>query len=240
MSQDKAGIIKYIKSMLGHPVMTVELTEEQLEGVVDDALHWYSMYIGQFEQVKTPVGNKIIEIPEKYDCVVDVILREPQDNINNIWNWAGFQLNLQDAYYMNAGSGRLFSDYVQFTQYWEQGQRLFSGENQWTYVEYDRTLRLMASASGIQGDIVYIGKLKPEFFDLSKIKSPEFRLIRRYAYAIAMENLSWIRTKYSDVPTAEGGTSLNGDQLNSQAEVLRLGCDEKIKRIRKPMSFRMG
>ena len=141
---------------------------------------------------------------------------------------------------MNAGSGRLFSDYVQFTQYWEQGQRLFSGENQWTYVEYDRTLRLMASASGIQGDIVYIGKLKPEFFDLSKIKSPEFRLIRRYAYAIAMENLSWIRTKYSDVPTAEGGTSLNGDQLNSQAEVLRLGCDEKIKRIRKPMSFRMG
>ena len=46
MSQDKAGIIKYIKSMLGHPVMTVELTEEQLEGVVDGALHWYSMYIG--------------------------------------------------------------------------------------------------------------------------------------------------------------------------------------------------
>ena len=239
MAQTIESILEYVKVRMGQGVVAVELTNGQIVLAIEDAKMWYCSYMSQLRSYVTviPTNNQLI-MNEECDLVVDVVFENNQ--AIDIFKWAGVEFNLYDPLNSGVAGGgtSMYSDFVQNLQYWETGRRIFSSDNDWDYEEYYKRLRLYPTDNFRTGShIAIVYQVGSEHLNVLKLRTKEFNLLRQYSFAQAMETLGWIRTKYSDLPSATGSMSMNGDTLLVNSETLKITLTEQIQKLREPIGF---
>ncbi len=232
--QTDAELRTWIKRRLGHGVICVELTDEQLDIAIEDAKRFWAAWVGQPKMVylTTTGSSEIAEatIGTDVDCVVEVTY-PVSDDLTRLFSWADVEVNPYTWVYQGYGG---YSALVQLMQYREMGKRVVSADLDWEWDRAQRKIILMPPPDvGQRIGVVYLSTQ----VDATKFSNAEYWLFREYAQCQAMKTLAMIRTKYADKPSATGSFGMDGDGMYANAEAREQELVEKIRQLQSPVGF---
>jgi hypothetical protein len=239
----------YVERRLGGGVVHVELTPDHYSDAISESLLWFSGCIGQLKNIVIQVNDSGGAFDVSPDCyqVVEVYFQRlvsdfPTDPFDVglsqiVLNGVASVGSAGDVYGYGAQTD-VFSSIVQSMQYREQARRILSADRDWEWDFAARKLRLFPT-SGRLGSEVFAVYLTDEI-DVALLRPYEYDVVRRYALGSAMEALGYIRTKYSDGPSATGQVSLNGSDLLANADLIKSDCRDRIARLKPPAPFIVG
>ncbi len=231
----------WIKRKLGDGWVNVELTVEQIEDALEDALLWWSSRMGWYSEGTLTVAPGKVE----YDLSsVDPEVLE----VVNVWfpdhsmidfagAYAGF-FDLDGFPYGDypfrslSGGGSYFS-LVQWMQTHDMGSKILSADDDFIYRKQTKKLLLTPSPRK-GGTLIYQYSTPFKQGYMSMVPLEHQYLIRRYALAEAMETLGRVRGKYSSLPAADGDVSLDAGDLLSAAENEKQRLEEEIDKYIEP------
>lgn len=249
---NEAEIRGYIQRKLGECVVGVELTTDQIDDAISDAKLWFASYIGQVGYATLTLdGNNEYDVIDGAETVVDVFFPSDGNTILDVFSWAGVKLGIDDiapgfggsqtygGYGCGAGRSRFnsYSGLVQYMQYLELAKYTVSADRDW---EWDRSRRKLIVSPSFDAGVMIAYLYMTDSIDLSKLIQAEQKLVRDYAYAESLITLGNIRTKFSDLPSAQGSFTMNGDTMFANGQEMKADLDEKILRIREPVPFILG
>ncbi len=244
-NEERLMMVDNIRRRLGHPTVVVELTDDQINAAIDRALRVirtntsaaYHRRVG-FMQMKARTNNYIMSNKKAgYDKIVDFmkIYRLNSSFMSVIGNDQIYgQLILQQLY--QAGSFDLVS-YHLIAQQIELLQKLFAGHVQFNW--YERTRELTVYNMFAKDEIVLIDVIMERTENELFVDRFLQNWIERYALAESREVLADIRGKFSTLPGASGGISLNASDLLQKASEEKELCMKEIEEfiIEQPENF---
>jgi len=232
---ERRALHNSIRNMLGSVSVTVELTKEQINEAIDNALLMFRKYSGygssrnmffldaKPNQQTYILSNKCVGFNKISD--VRVIHRMKAG-----WITAGLAGNglfgvaaLQQLY--TVGTFDMLS-YHLMSSYMKELEQLFATRIMHQWVEESRELRLFSRITMHERMLldVTIEKTEQDLFT-----SRESALwIKKYALAEAKMMLSHVRGKYQTLPGPNGSTTLNSQELSSQADTERQALMEEL------------
>lgn len=234
-TEERDIIVDRIKRKLGFPVYEVELTDDQIHDAIDAALRVlrtktsvaYTRKIG-FLEVQ-PYQTLYILSNKQYghDKIVTImkILRLPSSFLTAVGSQQIYgQLILQQLY--QAGSFDLVSFHL-LSSYVELLEKMFASKIQFSWNERTRELVLYNTVGRAEKVLLdaMIEKTENELFSDRYTEN----WIYRYALAESRETLAiGIRGKYSSLPGAGGGVSLEVSNLLEAARTEKEECQLEI------------
>lgn len=236
----EAEIRMYIRRALGNSTVDLELETDDLNDALDAAKAWYAAYVGQLKSDTVTLISETTEYSVPSDC--DYVTQVVTDAVSRGIVPLGWPLSTYNFSWLFPGSGSgngsmAIADMVQGLQYYEQAQRTASADVDWFYDSARRILVVTPSGkNATRARIWYLTNA----IDIATLRYSEIHLVRDYALAHAMEILGFVRTKYSEVPNAIGGTTMNGDLLVSEASDRKRTLTEQLLRMQPPASFILG
>lgn len=237
-TRTRTELVGWIKRKLGCGVVSVELTDEQLDDSVRDAEEFWQMWVGVVKSVDTvTTSDNVIpaaSIAADLDSVVNVLFETTGDTLGQYFGWADVEFNPLQNYY-GAGSQGGYSNLVQYMAYMEDAKRVLSSDWDWDWDRTKRVLTLSPStmASGRRIRIIYLSRE----MSYAYLSSYEWKLFRDYALAKAMKTLAIIRMKYSDKPSATGSFAMDGDSMYANAEAIEVATEDKMRQMQRPVGF---
>lgn len=220
---ERRDTIEYIRRTLGAPDNVVELTEAHLNDCVDAALRTLRLYSTVSKDKKVflmeflPRESKYILSNRRlgYHTIIDVlqVYRLPSSFLTAVGSQQIYgQLVLQQLY--QAGSFDLVS-YHLIASYIELLEKMFASKIRFYWKEYTRELTLYNTTG--RNEIVLVDCMvdRTENDLLSDRRTEDW--LKRWAVAEARERLSEIRGKFTTLPGAGGGISLNASDLHQKA-----------------------
>lgn len=222
---ERIRLIKILKGQLGWPVMCVELTEEQFNIAIDNALDTYrQLSDGAYKTAY--MLYTLIEGQQTY------YLNSATDNTDHVVNVSKIhRLNILGSNSLNWDSNIYFQTFL--NQYYSAGytdilsihmvhalsedfQRIFAGDMTYLWDEPTRELFITRR----------VGRNEKVIMEVTLERSEQEMLLDRYckqflqnwALAECKEQLGYIRSKFSSgTPGANGTITLNGEMLISEA-----------------------
>ncbi len=233
--QSDTQITNFIKRRFGDGVVGVELTADQLDDAIDEAKRWYMSLIGQEKYYILTIDSSggAHAMPADCQAVTEVSFDTRTATLYDQFDWAGVELGPLNYNTTGGGPGGGYSYLVQSMQYREDAKTILGVDRDWYWDVAQQKLILFPSSGTNIGTKCAVRYLTTSI-DVSSLNGYEFNLVRRYAFASAMEILGYIRTKYADVPSAMGTVTLNGDTMLSNADMIKDDCAEKLKALRPP------
>lgn len=235
---ERRNIMKIIRTELGYPTVTVELTDDQLNRAVQDALETFRqrssmsvkracffLDIQPYNQHyvlsnKAVDYNKIVTVMAGYRFTSAFLSQAMGSGVYG-------QVVLQHLY--NMGTFDLLSYHI-VSQYVEQLEIMFATRLTYVWDEAKRKISFHQSFTRPERILldVTLEKTEQEIFTDRYAK----RWIQQFAQAQAMDMLAQIRGKYANLPGASGSVTLNALDLRTQAKDIRdalyLELDELI------------
>jgi len=219
-------MISILKSQLGYPVQCVELTEEQFNIAIDNALDTYrQLCIGAYEQrfltyqlIKDQQVYFLNSPIDRTDAVVSVmkvhrlnLLGVNGAGPDNTWGMAFAQQFSQ----IIGGGGNLLDTHL-INQWSEEFTKMFAGDIPFLWNEARRELVLKRSIRQNERIVLEVELERSEQELMSDRWCKQF--LQNWALAECKEYLGLIRSKYtSGTPGPSGNISLNGDMLIQEA-----------------------
>jgi hypothetical protein len=209
------GDIKsFIRSMLGFPVVAVELTGAHFTAILEEALAAYSQHIPA-ERVMVLnylPGQQVYPLPQlPYNGPFDVkFVRKVVTPIASdpLFGREYLRYNQPDLGTLIIGAA-----------YLETMNRVLHSEPDWRWLHERKELYINVGPGAVPG--IYGGyDISVRYFHpvtLDMVREDHFRWFRRYCLAQAKKILGQIRGKFSGaVPTPSGSMTLNHDPLTNQ------------------------
>lgn len=223
---ERLRLINILKAQLGYPALCIELSEEQFNIALDNALDTYrQLSSGAYEQrffVMQLAPNQMVyhlnSQADRTDAIVS-IMKLHRMNLygvtgsgpDNTWGqaWA------QQWYNMGGGTGDLLS--VHLVHGWsEEYQKIFAGDLPFVWNEARRELTLKRAVRAPEKVVLEVELERTEQELLLDRWCKQF--LQNWALAECKEYLGMIRSKYtSGTPGAAGTISLNGDTMLAEA-----------------------
>jgi hypothetical protein len=108
-------------------------------------------------------------------------------------------------------------NYELFTQYQELAMRMFGGFINYTFNPVSKSLTIVRKIPENGEDVLlWVFNYKPELTLLSDHMI--YPWIQEYAYALSKKMVGEAREKFSQIAGPQGGTSLNGGTLKTEAQ----------------------
>lgn len=209
----QAAVITYVRTMLGAPVINVELTDEQIVAVTNQALGIYGTY-----KPSEKIGSvSVLDGVQKYDLTADQIgkgiidistpdiMRQPIGvGQFDVFSYHTMLPNLDPA------------DYYLERQWWKEVMRVAGSDDDWDLVidPTDGTGILYISPIPSESyTAVYLYVTDPT---LTEIVGSDDDWMLDYILARSKRVLGLIRRKYASVRGAEDDISLDGNELISE------------------------
>jgi hypothetical protein len=237
--KDKEELRLWILRGLGAPIVVVELTEEQLNDCLEDAVRWFSAKKGVMKQAVLQIlaGQSAYPLPPEVGTVTDVIF--PSSTMDIASTFVPFLLPEQQVPWStisaNSSSGGIYSYWTQALQYIEMGKRIMSAEPDWR--QEGQTLYLFG-VRNLTGTAVV--EFRSGHLTVEQLSERDHDLIKRSSMARAKRILGRIRSKYDGFPTAQGSAQLDGQALLAEAAEDLTLLDEEIANSGFPLGFMVG
>jgi hypothetical protein len=238
---------KWIRTTLGEPVVCVEMTDEQIDVAVEEAMEWWSAYRGWYLQHSFSVveGQAEYDLSSVDPAVIDVMkvwfTIDPRLDLSG--TWPGF-LDINgypyDGFDHEQSQGGFYSGIVQWLQMREIGARVLSADLDWFFNDKTKTLTVTPSnASAGTAILLYSTPFKKSY--LSQVPPDQAHLIREYSLAWSKYILGRIRGKYTGgLPAAQGNVSLDGADLIREAQEDFQRLEQKMLDLMPPPGIVIG
>jgi hypothetical protein len=235
-TDERQNLIDILKKQMGAPVVCVELSEDQWNIAVDNAIQeirhrvdnaYFKQYINV--QMKANQNTYYLNDPRiGTDHVVDVI------KIHRVNMLAQAQLN-EGGIYAQQFLSQFFNPGVQvdllsihlINQMSEMFSNLFVGEISFNFRETTRELRLFRRLFVDERVLIECVMEKTEQELLSDRWMMQW--IQQWSESEAMFMLSRIRGKYGNLPGPGGGLTMNAAELAADAQRLQEDCLRQIQ-----------
>lgn len=238
---ERLRLIKVLKHQMGYPQVCAELTEEQFNVAIDNALDEFR------RRADNAYTNKYISFTIKRGQSV-YYLNDPRDGTDKIVNVIKIHrinhlgissLSAETGLYAQAFFNQLYQgsnvDVISIhlmNQLSETYERVFAGNLTFTWDEPSRQLTILRRINVAEERVVIeVAAERSEQELLFDRWSKQW--LQGWAQSEVMEMLGEIRSKYGTLPGPNGGITLNGPELLSrsaelQTELLRQIADFEV------------
>lgn len=202
----------WIMYTLGHPVVFVELTEPQLEMIIQTTGDFIATYF-PFEEKNAyfqtqPLINEY-DLPADAYWIKNVFWDPATTRIGDIFGAESFLFNVGNV----TGIQNILLDYHLLQAYRKFSKKILGTEGQWE-VKGNNKIRLFPTPRG--SFPVFI-----EYYPtVTQFRTPTAKeLIKRALVAEAKIILGMIRSKFGGIPSPDGGViQYNGDALRTEGQ----------------------
>lgn len=224
---ERLRLIKVLKHQLGWPQICVELSEEQFNVAIDNALdefrrradNAYSHRHVAFT-LKRGQSNYYLNDPrDKTDKIVN-ILKIHRINFLGVSTIAGESGLYAQAFFnmlYQGSSVDLLSIHL-MSQLSESFERIFAGNLVFTWDEASRQLMILRKITTEEERVILEVVMERTEQELLLDRWSK-QWLQGWAQAELWEMLGEVRSKYGNLPGPNGGLTLNGDSLLSRAEL---------------------
>ena len=147
-----------------------------------------------------------------------------------------------NTYILNLGGSGGLATWELYTQKLELAARMFGGYMNFTFNPSTKRIKLVRNiTSAGETVLLWTYNLKPEIQLLTELQTSQW--IKEYTYANCKYMEGEAREKFQTIAGPNGGTSLNGSQMKSEAEALMERLENDLKNFRDgsdPLSFVIG
>lgn len=212
-------IIKdFVLARLGYPVVKVELTPYQVKTAIDEAIVKFSyhcpMWAMNYLVFNASAGINIYELPS---YVIDNLNFVAYNNslLGALAQAGTMEADFWIAYLSNSNLFNSFNvgDFYIFQSYIELVRKVLGQDGMWSVLN-NRYLVLTPPPQITPEPVI----VEYRAIDSNTIHPAYRNWIQRYTLAICKGILSQSRGKFQSLPGPQGGTTLNGPQLQEQSD----------------------
>lgn len=224
---ERLRLIKVLKHQLGWPQVCVELSEEQFNVAIDNALdefrrradNAYTLRHISFTLKRGQTTYYLNDPRDKTDRIVNVL------KIHRINQLGISSLSAETGLYAQAFFNQLYQgsnvDVLSIhlmNQLSETYEKIFAGNLSFTWDEASRQMLVLRRINNEEERVVLEVVMERSEQELL-IDRWAKQWLQGWAQAELWEMLGEIRSKFGNLPGANGGITLNGDSLLSRAEM---------------------
>jgi hypothetical protein len=231
----RTQFIDYCLRRLGHPVIEINVDDEQIEDRIDDAIQLFIDYVteGSYRAyipvtitqdmvdrgfIDFDLDSTIIQVPENILSVVRVFPIDDQTSSVNFFD-IKYQMRLNDLWDLQTGVGDL-AYYEQMQQYLSTIDLKLSGHPQIQFSRSGHTLNIWGDLGGSKGDLQAGDKIMIEMYLASDPNNNgtiyNHMFLKEYATALIKEQWGQNLVKFEGMQLP-GGVTLNGRQIIEDA-----------------------
>lgn len=233
---ERANLIRVLKVQLGWPSVCVELTEEAFNVAIGNALDefrrradnaYHRSYV--LFTIKEDQSTYYLNDPRNgTDKIVNIIKIHRVNTLgaNTLGGDNGIYSQMFFNQYFSGNMVDILSMHL-IASLSEDFERIFAGNIMFNWTENSRQLELYRKVYRDEKIVMECVMERTEQDLITDRWSKQW--IQSWAHAELKETLGMIRSKYPSLPGANGGLSLNGDMLISEA---RQDFEECLRQIR--------
>lgn len=236
---------EYVLRKLGFPVIQINVSEEQVNDRIDDAIQYnvdwnYNMVERKFLAIKvtqTDIDNNYVTVPEDVLAVQKLLpFRGVLGNsVNYLYN---VEYHLTSSALLQMYSSGDASQFYLTKQYLSTMNDIFNNQPMYEFRRYTDKVHFRFSGEN---------RLAPDDYLVLEVYTPistssrfwEDRLLKEYATALVKKQWASNLSKYQEV-MLPGGVKLNGTELYNQADREVMDCEQKIKLYSEPVDVVIG
>jgi hypothetical protein len=243
----RASIIDYIRMRLADGIVDVELELEHYNMGINQALIKYRQRASNSVEESYAFLDLLPETQEyilpKEIMNVRAVFRRGIGSVTGTTasQFEPFASGYLNTYMLTAGRVGGLTNYELFVDYQKLAMKMFGGFMNYTFNKATKKLTIVrkmpygyGGATGFDNSqnpfesvLLWIDNVKPDSMILADASSMPW--IQEYAYAFCKMILGEARSKYSQIAGPQGGTSLNGDALKSEAKEEMAKLEEDLK-----------
>lgn len=233
----RQDFIDYCLRRLGHPVIEINVDDEQIEDRVNDAIQLFTEYDAEGSTrvyAGLTITQDIIDrgfidfdldttvVQSVADNILSVIRVLPINDSTSSVNFfdVKYQMRLNDMWDLQTGMSDL-AYYEQMQQYLSTVDMKLTGHPQIQFTRAGKTLNIFGDIAGSQGDLKVGDKIMIELYLAINVNSNGLIynniFLKEYATALIKEQWGMNLIKFEGM-TLPGGVTLNGRQILEDAK----------------------
>lgn len=235
--QNRQQFIDYCLRRLGHPVIEINVDDDQIEDRINDAIQLFNEYNAEGSTrvyAGLTITQDIIDrgfidfdldataVQSVADNILSVVRVLPINDSTSSVNFfdVKYQMRLNDLWDLQTGIGDL-AYYEQMQQYLTTIDLKLTGHPQIQFTRAGRTLNIFGDIAGSQGDLKVGDKIMIELYLATNVnangKIYDNIFLKEYATALIKEQWGQNLIKFEGM-TLPGGVQLNGRQILEDAK----------------------
>ena len=230
----KQNLIEYVRLQLGDQIVDIELDAEHFEAAYQKTIGTYrqraqSAYEESYNFLELVKDVSIYTLPQEVIQVRQVFRRTFGDSTGPFAsNFDPFTQASMNVYLMNFNVAGGLATYDFYTQYVELAARMFGGYMNYTWNPVTKKIQLVRDPKGSgENVLLWTYNLKPEINLLSDFQISQW--IRDYMVANCKYIIGEAREKFGTIAGPQGGGTLNGTAMKSEAQVQMDSLIEQLK-----------
>jgi len=230
----KQNLIEYVRLQLGDQIVDIELDAEHFEAAYQKTIGTYRQraqgaYEESYNYLELVKDVSIYTLPQEVIQVRQVFRRTFGDSVGPFAsNFDPFTQASMNVYLMNFNVAGGLATYDFYTQYVELAARMFGGYMNYTWNPVSKKIQLIRDPKGTgENVLLWTYNLKPEINLLSDFQISQW--IRDYMVANCKYIIGEAREKFGTIAGPNGGGTLNGTAMKSEAQVQMDGLIEQLK-----------
>jgi hypothetical protein len=230
----KQNLIEYVRLQLGDQIVDIELDAEHFEAAYQKTIGTYRQraqgaYEESYNFLELVKDVSIYTLPQEVIQVRQVFRRTFGDSVGPFAsNFDPFTQASMNVYLMNFNVAGGLATYDFYTQYVELAARMFGGYMNYTWNPVTKKIQLIRDPKGTgENVLLWTYNLKPEINLLSDFQISQW--IRDYMVANCKYIIGEAREKFGTIAGPQGGGTLNGTAMKSEAQVQMDNLIEQLK-----------
>ena len=218
---DREDLQNWILRKLGHPLVTIELTSDQINDAIDDAMEQFAKYCIQDEAyyILDLKKNYVKDVGIQLPSIVQSVVEMEEDyysefGINSLFTVGNQMMNAGMAPFPVNGGSQGWASYEMYLEYLSMSRRMLGGPHYvFSYSPVNNILKLYPDPKIEEeksGSIEDIELLQKMCIACNVIRSNDQlygeQWTKRMALAKAKETLGRVRTKFDGIQLLGGGT----------------------------------
>jgi hypothetical protein len=223
---------KNIELMLGGGLVDVELDKEHYDLAIDKAVGKYRQRSSRaveesFMLLNLTEGNSSYTLPDEV-IDVKVVYRASAGGVGTTsTTFEPFEAAYLNMYMLNAARGQGLLSFELYMGQRELLGRMFGANVTFTWSQTSKQINLHRNIKGEESVLLHTYNYRPDEALLADTSSGPW--IRDYATAQAKMMLGQARSKFAQLAGPQGGVTLNGNDLISQAQAELEKLDDDLK-----------
>jgi hypothetical protein len=243
----RAELGKQIRTMLGDGIIDLECDPEHIDLAISNAFDKFRQRSGNAVEESygflelQPEQNEYI-LPREVTSVREIFRR----GVAGLSSGGGsyidpFNLAYTNLYLLRSGDMGGLATYDLFSQYQETVGRLFGLSLNFSYNNATHKLTIMRKPTNHETILLWMYNERPEAIIWGDSFAKPW--VRSWALAELKFMIGEARSMFGSLPGAQGGVSLNGDALKSDAQAIMDKLEEELKNYvdgTAPLGFVIG
>ncbi len=241
---DREYIKTYIRTYLGGGDndinVSVELSDAELDFIMNETIRWYNSYKGfkRMILIQVVTEENEYEMPPDTFRVIEVIPPGYEFDITKLLTRSLFPVvGVPFDIFGAVQRIGMYSTFTQTLQYNEMAKRILSNEFEWSSRVEDNKLVIYPSRL-TSGRMAVIYVTKEIRFD--RLTPKDEMYILQYALAQGKIIVGRKRSKFSEYPVVEGSQKLDGETLIAEAKEEIEELTKKLQESNLPVKFIVG